>query len=732
MFSKSNERESLYFIALLTGGMLFCLWRLGATALFDLDEGGYAEIAREMLILDEWIVPHLNFVRLLDKPPLLYWLTAFSFKVFGVSEFSARLPVALSSTGIMVLCYLLGRRFFGSLAGFLAALVFITSAGVVVFEAGRQLQPDMVFTLFLTAAMGALLLGCCEPGNRRAWFQAGYFAMALAVMTKGLVGLVFPTMTLLAYIVWTRDRALLRDALCLRGILMFLLTAVPWHLAAEWRSPGFLRFYLLDVHFLRFFNEGSIASSMNSLSLGAFWAGTALIFFPWTFFVPLVLRDTAAGISSRSRFRTEGGKEGLVPSDPDLQGAPPPPRKMTADRASRFFRISAASRWNTAADVDRMTLFLWLWVGVVLAFFSAGSFRLFYYGLPAAPALAVLSGGTWARIIQGVSPRRPRREDGLPTDFATDGASGRGHERRRLFSGPYGRRSASLPQGCAVGTRFGETGKASAEWIAVRDRAWVSAATLPLLLTAAAVLTAALMPELWRDTLGRELYGMVDPNLMGYDRGVVTTSKVVSLPSWEDLSSPARQCGIALTAVAALALAAAAARKYAWTFGFIVLSMVVLRYFSQVGTEVFEPYVSTRTLGETVAAHFQPGDRLVMDGLYEDVASVTFYSGLKISMVNGVKKDLAFGARYPEAAGTFLEEAEFLDLWNSKNRVYLLTDYPANDRPGRDAFYAGLERYYVSHSGSMKLFTNHPLNGRAAAGEGHGPGESRGAAGSGS
>ncbi len=662
---------------LLAGGFLFCLWRLGSTALFDLDEGGYAEIAREMLILDDWIIPRLNYVRLLDKPPLLYWLTAASFKIFGISEFSARLPVALSIVGIMALCALVGRRCFGSLAGMLAAVIFGTSAGVVVFETGRQLQPDMVFTLFLTAALSALLLGLWEPHGRQRYFLLAHGAMALAVMTKGLIGLVFPAVALLGFAVLTRELGILRQILAWRGVMVFLLIALPWHLAAEWRSPGFLRFYLLDVHFLRFFNEGSIASSMTSLSLGGLWAGTALIFYPWTFFMPLVLWDGLA------RFRR-------------------------------------ASRSHLETGEGRVLLWLWLWVVVVLGFFSICSFRLFYYGLPALPALALLSGRTWAGVIQGDSFRENSLEAAVPRHGEGSRDDPPGVEAPLTpLDGDDLREGIARVGGHPPPARL-EAGPQSGARPMTHGRFWLTAAVAPLFLAAAAILVAALVPELWRDTLARELYGMVDPNLMGYDDGVVTASKVVSLPSWEELSTLALWCGSTLTAVTLLALAAAFMRKHSWAFVFVALSMVILRYFSQVGTEVFEPYVSTRSLGEAVAATFQPGDRIVMDGLYEDVASVTFYSGRKISMVHGAKKDLAFGARYPEAAGTFLEEDEFFGLWNSDTRVYLLTDYPSNDRPGRDAFYSGLRRHYVAHSGSMKLFTNHPLSEIASGGGGFG------------
>ncbi|MCU0589216.1 MAG: glycosyltransferase family 39 protein [Syntrophobacteraceae bacterium] len=669
--SKTQSRDGLLLAALLSAGLLFSLWRLGSTALFDLDEGGYAEIAREMLILDDWIIPRLNFVRLLDKPPLLYWLTAVSFKLFGVSEFSARLPVALSITGIMAICFGVGRRFFGSLAGFLAAAVFATSAACVVFETGRQLQPDMVFTLFLAAALAALLLARQEPENRQDYLRLGYAAMALAVMTKGLIGLVFPVATAVGYAVLTREPGMFRRFVSWSGLAIFLALTLPWHLAAEWRSPGFLRFYILDVHVLRFFNEGSIASSMNALPLAGLWAGTALILFPWTFHLVWVMWDDAARLARGFGFRREGGgREGgsacgvsgtlsRAVSDGEVAGEVGSSGRMA--RAGRW--IGQGIRWRGEREADHATLWLWLWAGSVLGFFSIASFRLFYYGLPALPALAVLTGRFWSDAISAAPTSTP-------------------WYRWKVLTG-----------------------------------------AVPLLLVASAILAAGLMPDLWRESLGREMYGMVDPNLMGYDDGVVTASKVVSLPSWEDLSTLALHCGGFLTLLAAVAVGAAAARRYAWTFACIVLSMVVLRYFSQVGTEIFEPYVSTRSLGTTIAASHQPGERIVMDGLYEDVASVTFYSGQGISMVHGVKKDLAFGARFPEAAGTFLEEKDFLDLWNSGARVYLLTDFPSSLRPGRDEFYARLTRHYVTHSGSMKLYTNIPLPGRVEDGGGAGTGE---------
>jgi 4-amino-4-deoxy-L-arabinose transferase-like glycosyltransferase len=656
MLSRTGSREFWCVAALLLSGLLFSLWRLGSLALFDLDEGGYAEIAREMIVLDDWIIPRLNFVRLLDKPPLLYWLTAGSFKLFGVSEFSARLPTALSIVGIMGLCAVVGKRFFGNLAGMLAAMIFATSAGLVIFETGRQLQPDILFTLFLTAALAALMFGDGMPQKREGFFIAGYAAMALAVMTKGLIGLVFPVMAIFGFALLTSEWGLIRQVLIWRGLAVFFLLAVPWHLAAELRSPGFLKFYLLDVHVLRFFNAGSIAASMTSLSVAGLWAGTALIFYPWTFFLPLVVWEN--------------------------------------------FPL----RLRNGTEAERAALWLWLWVGVLLLFFSLGSFRLFYYGLPALPALAVLSGKYWADVIL----RSWKRS--LP------GGHGPAPESPAACADPGAEDRASGPERTA-GERSEEHAAAELEG---RFRWGIPAASTPLFLIAAGVLTAALVPNLWQESLGRELYGMVDTTLMGYDDGAVTASKVVALPAWDDLASLALWCGSTLLAIALMALAAAVRRKYAWTFVCILLTMVALRYFGQVGTKVFEPFVSTKSLGTTISSTFQPGERIVMDGLYEDVACVTFYSGRKISMVHGVMKDLAFGSRFPDAAGTFLDEDEFFRLWDSGTRVYLLTDYPSNHRRNRDIFYSKLQLHYLGHSGSMKLFSNQPSSHAASGASGSG------------
>ncbi|MFZ5449221.1 MAG: glycosyltransferase family 39 protein [Thermodesulfobacteriota bacterium] len=233
-------------LGLLLVGLVLFFYQLGTAGLMDPDEGRYAEIAREMLALKDWLIPHLNLLPYLEKPPLVYWLTAASFKVFGESAAAARLPVALSALAGVFLAYGLGRALWGPVAGVLGGLVLATSAGYVVL--GRILTLDMTFALFLNLAIGLgyLALSRERPGL---WPWA-YLALALAVLTKGPVALV------LAGLIWVIGTAVnhwsWRSLINIRGWLLLALLTLPWFIAVQWRYPEFFRFFILEHHLLRF------------------------------------------------------------------------------------------------------------------------------------------------------------------------------------------------------------------------------------------------------------------------------------------------------------------------------------------------------------------------------------------------------------------------------------------------------------------------------------------------
>ena len=167
-------------------GLVLFFYRLGAPGLMDPDEGRYAEIAREMLVLKDWLIPHLNLLPYLEKPPLVYWLTALGFKVFGYTEAAARLPSAVAALGGVFLAYGLGRAMWGPGPGVLGALVLASTAGYVAL--GRILTLDMTFALYLNLGIGLGYLALSR-GQARLWLWA-YLALALAVLTKGPVALV--------------------------------------------------------------------------------------------------------------------------------------------------------------------------------------------------------------------------------------------------------------------------------------------------------------------------------------------------------------------------------------------------------------------------------------------------------------------------------------------------------------------------------------------------------------
>jgi 4-amino-4-deoxy-L-arabinose transferase-like glycosyltransferase len=227
-------------------GLVLFFYQLGAAHLMDPDEGRYAEIAREMLAGNDWLIPQLNFLPYLEKPPLVYWLTAASFKVFGFSAAAARLPVALSALAGLFLAYGLGRAFWGPLAGVLGALVLSTSVGYVVL--GRILTLDMVFALFLNLAIGLGYLALSREYSRL-WLWA-YLALALAVLTKGPVAVL---LTGLTWIIWVAvSRWPWRPFINLRGWLLLALVTLPWLVYVQWRFPEFFQFFIIEQHFGRF------------------------------------------------------------------------------------------------------------------------------------------------------------------------------------------------------------------------------------------------------------------------------------------------------------------------------------------------------------------------------------------------------------------------------------------------------------------------------------------------
>lgn len=327
-------REGRYLAILLVVGAVLFFYRLGVPGLMDPDEGRYAEIAREMLLLKDWIIPHLNLLPYLEKPPLVYWLTALSFWGQGLTEWAARLPSALSALGGVFLAYGLGRALWGARAGFLSALILATCGGYVAL--GRLLTLDMALTLFLNlgVALGYLAMRRERP---RLWLWA-YLALALGVLTKGPVALVLAALIWAAW-AWFQGRPVINSWLHPRGVALLAVVTLPWFVLAALRYPDFVRFFVLEQHLARFLTQ-SIHHQ-----------------FPFYYFLPILLGF-------------------MLPWSWLL------PWALVRERPGR--------------DPDR--LFLLLWAGVVLLFFSVSRGKLAPYILPALLPLALLLGQSLADV----------------------------------------------------------------------------------------------------------------------------------------------------------------------------------------------------------------------------------------------------------------------------------------------------------------------------------------------
>ena len=307
-------------------------------ALLDDADSFYAEVAREMNVRLDWITPYANELRFLEKPPLFYWLISLSYKVFGSTDaFTARLPTALAVMGLVFVTARIGQLLFGARAGVLGGLALATSVGMFLFT--RIILPDALFALLLALILYWFLRWEREEQKSGALLWMYAFA-GLAVLTRGLIGILFPAGIIFLTLLFSGKVRNGVRLLSLKGALLFLVIAVPWHIAIGLRNPGFFWFYFINEHVLRFLGK-RYPMDYGTVPLVPFWLLHLVWLFPWSFYL------------------------------------------ITLFRPSNFKRAIAESSGGL-----RLPL---VWALTILLFFSFST-RLEYYTLPALPALALLAG----------------------------------------------------------------------------------------------------------------------------------------------------------------------------------------------------------------------------------------------------------------------------------------------------------------------------------------------------
>ncbi len=274
--------------------VLLALWviiyvaALFAPPLLDDADATHANAARNILLTHDFVTLRVNGVRYLEKAPLPYWLAAGSFRIFGVSAFAAHLPQALAVLGLALLAWLWARRAWDETTGFYAGLIVLTSAGVFLFT--RIFIPEVLLSLLLAAALYAMQRALEEP-RRRSIIYVAYVLVALAVLTKGLIAIVFFCGSALLYLAFTGEWRRWRELRLGTGTLLFLLVAAPWHVLAGLRNTGayqghgFFWFYFVNEHFMRFLGR-RIPHDYNKLPGSLFWLLHLAWLFPWSLFFP--------------------------------------------------------------------------------------------------------------------------------------------------------------------------------------------------------------------------------------------------------------------------------------------------------------------------------------------------------------------------------------------------------------------------------------------------------------
>lgn len=329
--SDGFRSRDLLILAVLFG-FLFC-YGLGSAPLIDPDEGRYAEIPREMLERGDLITPMLNYVKYFEKPPLIYWLNAGSLQLFGQNEFAARLPSALSGLLTVLLTYLAGCRLLGRQAGLAAAFMLGSTAGFL-FQS-RIILTDMLLTLCLSSALFCFALGAFgREGRRKFFFRLFFVCCGLAVLTKGLIGIVLPAGIIFWYLLLDKRWHLLAHIPWFSGLLLFLAVTAPWFVLVSLQNPEFPHFFFIREHFQRF----TSTIHRRSQPVWFFLPILLLTMLPWSFFVP----------------------------------------------------GSLAKAWRDRRTTHGATLFLLLWPLVIVLFFSLSSSKLIPYILPVFPPLALL------------------------------------------------------------------------------------------------------------------------------------------------------------------------------------------------------------------------------------------------------------------------------------------------------------------------------------------------------
>ncbi len=626
---------------------------LFAPALLDDADSVHVEVAREMLLRHDYVTLYANGIRYLEKAPLLYWSMALSMKLasdFGATSArilaaAARVPLALTVLALALLAEAFARRLFhDARAGLYAALILLSSFGIFLFT--RITIPDAGVCLWTTLALYAFWRSEEEPTT---WLSCLFAAAcALNVLTKGLIGLVFPLGIVAVYLLLTRGvRGTLQRVSKLHlgaAVAVFLLIAAPWHILAglanptqgnptpfhwvsdHWQVPlptdgnvrGWFWFYFMNEHVLRYLNL-RVPHDYDTAPLWLFWGLCFAWMMPWSAFV---FKATSWALPLRSqKFR-------------DLLLRHELPLKR------------------------RGVLLLIVWSAFVLLFFSLST-RQEYYVLPALPAITVLIAGWLAH--DSYKYCHPERSIAASSRYEVEG-----------FASPAAQRIMGVL--LVLGSLFA----AAALFFLLHTRAPSADSDL-----------AALLQQNPGD------YALSMGHFLDLNAQALGLFRLpIALAAASLFLGPLAAFLLRRKAkahAANLALAAGA-------FGFLLAA--------HLGLQTFAPVLTSAQLAAAIAPQVHPQDMLCIHGEYESGSTLGFYlKRNNIHILEGRSSNLWYGSFFPDAPRIFETPDSLAAKWRGPQRIFLwqsLTD-PPNQLPALPG-----DVYILVKSGGKEIVSNQP------------------------
>ncbi len=641
----------LFFAAIFVAVYLASLF---TPPLLDDVDAAHAEAAQYMVKSGDWITPKIDGIRYIEKPPLPYWAVAILYRATGLEDsFTTHLPNALAILGLSWLSWLWAGRAWGPRAGFYAGLGALTSIGPFLFT--RFIIPEAILSFFFLLGLYCLITGLEFDRPRRIYWV--WASVALALLTKGLIAIVFFLGAAIPYLLltdqWRRWRALKP----LSGFLLFLAIGAPWHILCGLANPdqghavgnhptlgnvhGFFYFYFVNEHFLRFFGE-RYPHDYNKLPALWYWLTHIAWLFPWSLFLPAAV---AVAWKTRRRwlqhFRRGAGQS------VDFHLGNTPRNDVSSYTLRLRFRI-------------RTVWLLSIFSAVTLIFFAISTNQE-YYTFPVWTPLLMLIAG----VIAEAEERRS----------ANDG--------RPILS------TAWLTGGQAAFAGIGVLSAAILGWGLWDSRHLPAVGDIGTLLAHRDVADYTLAMSHLFDLTG---------------------------PSFAALRLPAVLAALAVLVGPVVGLALRLKRRHIAATISIALTMTAFLVAAHIAFARFEPMLSSKQLADIIVRDGTPSDTFIVYGDQSYASSVIFYTdhfrkglALEVEPRCGQHSEgttLLWGSCYPDAPDIFLSDRQLAAMWGRGNRKWLFAE--DTERPPAEQLLAG-RLYPVRSIADKTLWTDRPL-----------------------